>query len=99
MSSLLTGVRMRETSLAVQFAIHQIDGEKLTVPRVEWFPFSQVTKSLTSPEATEQDTLTVSDWIMKAKGLNDLEYEQEETDGEADLRETFQDDDDDYFPF
>ena len=64
----LRGTRLRETSKAVQFSIDEISGEVLSEPNVQWFPFSQVSKSTTGKTEGE-DPLIVSEWIMKQKDL------------------------------
>jgi len=65
----VNGTRMGETAKAVKFSISDCQG----VPYhglTTWFPFSQVSKSFTSPETDPgKDYLVVSEWIMREKSL------------------------------
>jgi len=65
----VTGSRLGETGKAVKFEIQKI-GEIPVEPSITtWFPFSQVDKSFTNPNETNNDYLIVSEWILKEKGL------------------------------
>ena len=66
----LTGTKVAETGKAVLFDIKKISGEEveLETPR-QWFPFSQVSKMTTDKNSVCNDTMMVSEWICKEKGL------------------------------
>ena len=65
---LIEGYHLGESSKAVKFGIHQINGQPLAETKTEWFPFSQVSK-IYQAKGAEFDSLTCSDWICKTKGL------------------------------
>lgn len=65
----IAGHRMYETEKAVQFRIDAVSSVPLKVPRVEWFPFSQITKSFTDPASDCSDWLIVSGWILEQKNI------------------------------
>lgn len=70
----VNGTRMGETAKAVKFSISDCQG----VPYhglTTWFPFSQVSKSVTNPNEVNKDYLVVSEWIMKEKGLMPAQQE------------------------
>jgi hypothetical protein len=64
----LHGSVLSETAKAMKFEIEKINEDTLEEPQVEWFPFSQI-KSIMKSKSQELDNITVSDWIMDAKGL------------------------------
>jgi hypothetical protein len=65
----LQGYVMNETSKAVNFAIHQINGVPLEPISVQWFPLSQTKSKYVAHEDGEFDNLIVTEWIMKQKDL------------------------------
>lgn len=65
----LTGTHVGESTKAVRFRVDSISGVELEKTVVEWFPFSQVEKMTTDKNTEGQDTLVVSEWICKQKGL------------------------------
>lgn len=66
----LEGIQGISTGKAVQFTIQAIDDVELSEPyKTEWFPFSQVTNMIKSPNEEDCDTLTVKEWILEQKGL------------------------------
>jgi hypothetical protein len=72
--NLLEGKRLAESEKAVKFRVDTINGEEYTGDsrgeKVEWFPFSQVTRSETSPAGSKDlDKLWVKSWILQQKGL------------------------------
>jgi hypothetical protein len=72
----IEGTRLRETDKAVQFRIDSIRQEPIDPPKTEWFPFSQVRRSMTDKHTGEDtdrvsgvDYLVVTEWILQQKGL------------------------------
>lgn len=63
------GTHLGESAKAVKFSISEINGEPFDPPKMEWFPFSQVEKIFRDPASTGNDSLLVSEWIVKQKGL------------------------------
>lgn len=59
----IKGKKLRESAKAIQFEFSQANGVCLDQARVEWFPFSQISK-------ISEDSLIVSVWIMGEKGLS-----------------------------
>ena len=62
------GTRLRETAKAVQFTVTHIGGKEIE-PKTEWFPFSQVNKSVTG-KTDGEDWMQVSEWILRQKGYD-----------------------------
>ena len=63
------GTHLGESSKAVKFAINEINGEPFDPPKIEWFPFSQTERIFKDPKSTGNDSLMVSEWVCKQKGL------------------------------
>ena len=63
----ITGTYIADTAKAIHFEIHAICNEACE-PNKQWFPFSQVSK-ITKDKNVGCDTLIVSEWILKEKGL------------------------------
>lgn len=57
---------LAESDKAVKFEVIDVAGE-LIEPTVEWFPISQIRKSFSSKNARDEDTLTVTQWILRKK--------------------------------
>lgn len=64
----LHGSVLAETGKAMKFEIEKINDDTLDEPQIEWFPFSQI-KTIMKSHDQELDYITVTDWIMDAKGL------------------------------
>lgn len=63
------GTKLAETAKACKFSITKIGEVVLAKEQVEWFPYSQIDKTFTDPQATGADWMIVSDWILKEKNL------------------------------
>lgn len=64
----LTGTKLRETDKAVHFTIVSVNDEPLEESVTHWFPLSQI-KSITFDAMTQQDHISVADWICRSKEL------------------------------
>lgn len=66
----IEGFHKGETAKAVCFEIWKINDENCPEQKTEWFPLSQIKRTIRQPKnSQEMDTLVVSQWIMKAKEL------------------------------
>lgn len=66
----LQGFAHGESAKAILFEIYKVGEEHLPEPKKEWFPFSQTKRIIRQPKnSQEMDTLVVSEWISKQKGL------------------------------
>lgn len=67
----LTGKNLGESAKAVKFRINQIGTDTLVSPKIEWFPFSQVSKMYKHDNQAEDgnDYIIVSKWIMDQKKM------------------------------
>lgn len=65
----LTGSYLYESAKAARFKVDDISGCPLDEPKTEWFPFSQITKIMRDSKSVGQDTIVVSEWILKQKGM------------------------------
>ena len=65
----ITGNKIAESDKAVKFRVHAISETELEFPKTEWFPLSQIEKMFTDPNNINQDTMVVSEWILKQKGM------------------------------
>lgn len=65
----IRGTKGYETAKAVHFTVHEISGEPVIPAKAHWFPFSHVEKMTTDSNSVEQDTMLVTEWILKAKEL------------------------------
>lgn len=66
----IKGRHQGESGKAIKFEVHEIAGEVLDEPTVQWFPFSQVEKVIRQkPNDPNLDELVVSEWILQAKEL------------------------------
>lgn len=66
----LEGYIHGETEKAILFEVHTLRGESVADPKKEWFPISQTKRIIRAPKnSQEMDTLVVSEWICKAKGI------------------------------
>ena len=65
--SILLGYRLRETDKAIQFKVHQVDGEDLDEPKNQWFPISRMKSQSynTTPGSNDFDTITVESWLAE----------------------------------
>lgn len=63
------GTNLGESAKAVKFSINEINGEPFDPPKTEWFPFSQIERIFKDPKSTGNDSLLVTEWICKQKGL------------------------------
>jgi len=66
------GEKLAESAKAIKWQIREIQGiyiYELGEPvKIDWFPFSQVSKSFTSPDKKD-NYLIVSEWILEQKGF------------------------------
>lgn len=67
--STVTGTWIAESTKAVRFKVTQVGAEVLETPVWEWFPQSQIRKLTKDPKIADQDTLVVTEWILRQKGL------------------------------
>lgn len=65
----IKGNNLSETPKAIKFEVLSIDGVKLDEPKTEWFPFSQISSTLTDPNKQDCDEILASAWICKTKGI------------------------------
>jgi len=65
----IKGNNLSETPKAIKFEVQSIDGVKLDEPKTEWFPFSQISSTLTDPSKQDCDEILASAWICKTKGI------------------------------
>lgn len=64
------GTLHNETDKAIRMTVKKVGETTLDSPKSEWFPFSQVQKIIRDPSLNEgEDSLFVSEWILKQKGL------------------------------
>lgn len=66
--AVLRGTRGKSTDKAVQFTITHM-GLNEIVPQTTWFPESQIHNSFFDPTQSGADTITVTEWILRQKGL------------------------------
>lgn len=66
----LRGFIHGSTEKAVLFETYIVGEENVADPKKEWFPISQTKRTVRMPKnSQEMDTLVVSDWIARTKGL------------------------------
>ena len=66
----LQGFAHGESAKAILFEVHKVGEEFLPDPKKEWYPFSQTKRIVRQPKKSQEyDTLVVSEWIAKQKGL------------------------------
>lgn len=63
------GTHLGESAKAVKFSISEINGEPFDPPKIEWFPFSQTEKIFRDKNSVGNDSLLVTEWVCKQKGL------------------------------
>lgn len=63
------GTLLGETTKAVKFSVSEVNGEIFDPPAMHWFPFSQIEKIFKDAQSVGNDSLMVSEWICKEKGL------------------------------
>lgn len=66
----LQGFVRGSTDMAILFEVHTIAETPVADPEKQWFPLSQVKRSVRQPKnSQEMDTLVVTEWIAKKKGF------------------------------
>jgi hypothetical protein len=65
---ILTGTNLGSLDKAVKFRTEELNGVPLDSPDISWWPNSQITQSIRSPNES-CDELAVSRWIVQTKGL------------------------------
>lgn len=66
----LHGYRHGYTDKAILFETHLIGEDPVADPKKEWFPLSQMKRSVLQPKGSqEMDMIVVSEWICKQKNL------------------------------
>lgn len=65
----IKGTHLGETGKAIKFSVSEVNGEVFDPPKTEWFPFSQTEKIFRDPMSVGNDSLLVTEWIAKQKGL------------------------------
>ena len=63
------GTYLGETAKAVKFSVSEVNGEIFDPNAMHWFPFSQIEKIFKDPQSVGNDSLMVSEWLCKEKGL------------------------------
>lgn len=66
---ILTGTIERETDKAIQMLVSAINGVPLDEDTSQWFPLSQTAKVIRGGSGDVEDSLHVSEWILKAKDM------------------------------
>jgi hypothetical protein len=67
------GSKLGSSEKAVRFMVKEIVGisdPKIDLKSIQWFPYSQISKTFTDPNKVDQDYLIVSEWIIKQKQLD-----------------------------
>ena len=71
----ISGTILRESEMAILFALSHISDRELQAPVNLWFPLSQISKIMRPPPASEEKAvLIISDWIAQKKNLSTLPY-------------------------
>jgi hypothetical protein len=65
---ILTGTHLGSSDKAVKFRTEELNGIPLDSPDISWWPNSQITKTIRSPNES-CDELAVSRWIVQQKHL------------------------------
>jgi len=66
---LITGNWVGSSDLAIKFECQRIGLTDLDESIITWFPLSQTKSHFRDPNTTGQDTITVTEWIARTKGL------------------------------
>lgn len=66
----LKGYKHGSTEKAILFETHIVGEDPVADPKREWFPLSQMKRSVMQAKGSqEMDTIVVSEWIARTKGL------------------------------